>query len=180
MGGIVSFQVTEEYQVRLGSNIIKNCKSILAFAGKPFFTLKRHEDGYLGIYFDIHDSQGNKIAVVKRNELYFTKETDTDLFTANATKDLYEVKERSSGRVIFSIKKRSLATPNELDICFATYLPNGWLFQATPEKMNLADSSFIECFIEDCETAIEIGPSMLKSPRMESPLAFFREFVTRH
>ena len=42
------------------------------YKGQTLFTLKRHENGELGIYFELHDANGTHIASVKRNQIYTT------------------------------------------------------------------------------------------------------------
>ena len=107
----------------------------MAFKGESLFTLKRHDDTrYLGIYFDIYDAQGQKIAGVKRNEVYFGDKTT---YQIDGTSTRYVFSERSSGKIIYDIKRYEAAHPAELDVSVSLYTPTGFLFEANPDFTNL-------------------------------------------
>ena len=57
--------------MKLGGNIYINTPNLVAYRGEPLFTLRRHDEtGYLGIDFDIYNAQGEKVAAVRRSEIY--------------------------------------------------------------------------------------------------------------
>ena len=149
------WSVEKEFKVKLGGNFYVDTPVLVAFKGESLFTLKRHdENGYLGIYFEILDKFGAKIASVKRNEIYFG---DKSAYQIDGSANRYVLSERESGRVICDIKRREDAHPSELDVSVRLYLPNGFLFDATPEQTNLPGRNIIRgCTITNCAVGIGI------------------------
>ncbi len=128
------WEVTKTFKVKLGGNFYINVGTLVAFKGKPLFTLKRHdESGELGINFEIYDAKGKHVATVKRNQIYVGNKED---FEISGSADTYVLKEKTSGRVLCEIKKRGDAE-TELDVSVHLYTPSGFLFDATPERTNL-------------------------------------------
>ena len=129
------WEIEDKFKVRIGGNTYIDTPNIIVYKGQSLFALKRHsENGYLGIYFEIYDANGKHVASVKRNEIYFG---DKNAYTIEGSMDRYILTERSSGRVVCDIKRRTAAHPAELDVSAQLYTPNGFLFNATPEKTNL-------------------------------------------
>ena len=153
----MSFQVTDRFHVRLGGNTFIDTPNLVMYDGTPIFQLRRHEDGYLGIDFDIYGPDGTKIAAVRRNQLYFTKDVDRGSFAESGTVDTYEVREVATGRVLCSIKKRKAAGPAELDVAVETYLPNGQLLKASPTEMQMGGITMVGNTFERCWAAIAVG-----------------------
>jgi hypothetical protein len=147
------WEVAEHFSVRLGGNTYIDCKNLIVVRGQTLFTLKRHENGYLGIYFDIYDKNGNRVAAVKRNEIYLGNKQD---YTIEGTANRYVVTHRATGRVICDIRKREDAEPAELDISVQLYTPAGFLLDATPEQTNLPGFTVRDCVMRECGTGIEI------------------------
>ena len=129
------WEIENHFKVRLGGNNYIDVPILVAYQGESLFTFKRHDEtGYLGVYFEIHDSTGKHIASVKRNEIYYG---DKESFQIEGSLDRYIFSERASGKVICDIKKREAAHPAELDVSVQLYTPSGFLFNATPEQTNL-------------------------------------------
>ena len=150
------WEVEENFIVRLGGNTYINVPTLVAFKGESLFTLKRHdENGYLGIYFDIYDSKGKKIAVVRRNEIY---SGDKSAYQIDGASDRYLFSEKATGRVICDIKRYEAAHPAELDVSVHLYTPTGFLFDATPEQTNLPRFNVLRGnTFENCQTGIALS-----------------------
>lgn len=140
----MAFQVTDKFRVRLGGNTYIDVGTLVAYRGQRLFDLKRHEDGYLGIYFDLYDAQGVKIATVKRNELYFTRAADRERYEEFGSSDSYLLRDKSTGIPLVEIRKRGAAQPNELEVSVRLYTPDGTLFDATPTSTNLGGVTLID------------------------------------
>lgn len=149
------WEVEDRFVVRLGSNTYINCGSLVSFRGAPLFTLKRHDDGYLGIYFDIYNPEGHKIATVKRNEIYYGGK-DKDRYRIDASLNRITFTDTKTDTVICDIKKREDARPAELDVSVRLYTPTGFLFDATPDQTNLGGTSIRNSSFTDCGIGIAI------------------------
>jgi hypothetical protein len=148
------WEVAQNYRVRLGGNTYINCRQLVSFQGKPLFNLRRHEDGYLGIDFDIYDAQGNRVAAVKRNEIYLGNKQD---YAIEGIANRYTITHRKTGRLICDIRKREDADPAELDVSVHLYTHSGFLFDATPDQTNLGGNTVTGCVFENLGTGIAIG-----------------------
>jgi hypothetical protein len=148
------WEVEDRFRVRLGGNNYINCRNLITFRGEPLFTLRRHDDGYLGIDFEIYDQNGTRVATIRRNEVYFG---DSEAYQIEGSMNRYILTERASGRMICDIKKREEAHPAELDVSVHLYTPSGFLFDATPEETNLGGMVIMrDCTHADCGTGIAI------------------------
>ncbi len=150
------WEVAERFTVKLGGSTYINCKTLVTFRGEPLFNLRRHDDGYLGIDFDIYNTEGRKIATVRRNEIYYDGK-DKDRFHIDGSENRYVLTDTKTGRTICDIRKRQAAEPAELDVSVHLYTPSGFLFDATPDRTNLpGGNAFINCTFADCGTGIAI------------------------
>ncbi|MEO6315949.1 MAG: hypothetical protein ABIU63_16855 [Chitinophagaceae bacterium] len=123
------------YSIRLGGNFYENVVNLLVYRGQLIFTITRAENsGSLGIDFDIYDNAGSKIAVVKNSRIYSGNNKD---FAIVVDADRWSLSEKNNGRLICDIRKRSLVSTAELEVNVKLYMPNGYLFEATPEGTNL-------------------------------------------
>jgi hypothetical protein len=148
------FQVEDRFKLRLGGNTYINCKTLVEYKGESLFTLKRHdENDYLGIYFDIYNANGERIAAVKRNEIYYG---DKEAFEIDGSLNRYVFTEKATGQVICDIRKREDAHPAELDVSVHLYTPSGFLFDATPEQTNLGGMVLRGNTVSDCGTGIVV------------------------
>jgi hypothetical protein len=147
------WRVAEHYRVRLGGNTYIDCRDLIVFRGGSLFNLRRHDDGYLGIDFDIYDQNGAKVATVRRNEVYMGNAEDYEI---QGTMNRYTVTERGTGRVICDIRKREDADPDELAVTVHLYTPSGFLFDSTPDETNLGGLKLKNNVFRGSNTAIEI------------------------
>jgi hypothetical protein len=70
----------KEFSIRLGGNTFINIGKLMTFNGESLFDIRRHEDsGEVGIDFDVYDKSGEKLAAVKRNNVYFGDKARFDL-----------------------------------------------------------------------------------------------------
>jgi hypothetical protein len=152
----MSFQVEDHYHVIIGSNTFIDNEHLITYKGEPLLTLKRHENGYLGIYLDLYNKNGQKIASVKRNELYFDKKTDKTSYEQTGSASRYTLTDKRTGETVIDIKKREEAKPAELEISINLYTPDGFLIQATPTSTNLGGNKIINCTFQGNFTAIAI------------------------
>ena len=149
------WEVEDHFKVRIGGNTYIDTPDIVVYKGQSLFTLKRHaENDYLGIYFEIYDAAGKHIASVKRNEIYYG---DKDAYVIDGSMNRYVFSERASGRVICDIKKREDAHPAELHVSVQLYMPDGFLFNATPDDTNLGGITARGNTFANCGAAIAIG-----------------------
>lgn len=145
----------DNFTVVIGGNKYINVPNILVYKGVPVFKITRAErTDLLGIDFEIHDSQGNKIATVKNGRIY---EGDNERYKVDIQADQYELTDNATGIVICDIRKRSLAEGSELDVNVHLYMRDGFLFEATPESTNVAGVKLIGNTIRNCANGIVIG-----------------------
>lgn len=81
------------------------------------------------IDFDVYDQQGDKVATVRRNEVYMGNKAD---YTINGTMNRYTVTENATGTVICDIRKRADAEPAELEV--SVRLTRRPAFYSTPHQ----------------------------------------------
>lgn len=133
------WEIADHYRVRLGGDIYIDTGTLVEAHGKPLLTLKRNDSGYLGIYFDIFNAKGEKLASVQRNEIYPAK-SKADEFRFEGDADRVAFIEKATGRVLCEIRKREAAGGHELDVSARLYTSKGVLFDAAPTGTNLGGS----------------------------------------
>ena len=144
----------DNFKVKIGGNYYKNTPNIISYKGENLFTITRAESTeLLGIDFDIYNSKGKKIAVVKQGRIY---SGDKELYEIIVSKEEYIFREKVSGRIICDIKKRTLAGNAELDVNVSLYTKDGFLINATPDKTNVGTNSISGLTFENCGGAILI------------------------
>jgi hypothetical protein len=151
-----------QFAVRLGGNTFINVQTLITFRDEPLFTLYRKDDGYLAIDFAIYDQSGQKIASVKKSNIYvIAPHAKTHSLIGNAIRsaDRIALVEKASGAVLAEIRKREAAAPVELAVSVRTYLPNGVLLDAGPNSINLAGGMLRNNTIMGCRVGIAIGDS---------------------
>lgn len=149
------WKVPKHFSVRIGGITYIDVANLVAYKGEPLFTLKRHDDnGYLGIYCDIYDAQGKRVAAVRRNEIYFG---DKEAYKIDGTATRYILSDRATGRVICDIAHGFDAAPWELAVAVHLYTPSGFLFDATPDGTNLPGNiSIRNSVIQNCTFGIVV------------------------
>ncbi len=132
------WQVEDKFRVIIGGNTYINVPNIVVYKETPLFTMKRSEsDGSLEIDLEIFDEKGARIATVRRGMIV---QGNQDAYEIKEEADRYSVMEKATGQVICDIRKRAQAENTELEVSVKLYTPDGFLFEATPEHTNLAQS----------------------------------------
>jgi hypothetical protein len=150
------WEVEDRFKVKIGGITFINVPNLVDYKGESLFTLKRHEDGYLGIYFDIYNPKGYKIATVKRNEIYYGGK-EKDRYKIDGSANRWVFSERATGIVICDLRKREDAHPAEIEVAVLhLYTPAGKVFEATPDQTNLGNNMMTGVTIEDCGVGIGI------------------------
>jgi hypothetical protein len=119
-----------EFSVKLGGNTFINCPVIMAYKGAPLFSVYRDENGYLAIDFEVFDAEHQKIASVKKNNIYRHHERVHE-YALDGTADTLLLVDEITKEVVVDIRKR-LAATTELDVHLRTYLPDGRFLDASP------------------------------------------------
>lgn len=118
------------------------------------FTVRRSEDGLLGIDFDIFDKQGKRVATIRKGVIVQGNQSE---YTITTGMDRYTLTENKTGTIICDIKKRSQATQAEIEVSVKLYTPDGFLFDATPTGTNLPGIKMSGNIISNCGAGIVIG-----------------------
>jgi hypothetical protein len=146
--------IENHFRVILGGNTYIDVPRLVVYKGKALFTLKRHENGELGIDFELHDANGTHVASVKHNQIYSTagqKET----YSLEGSADAYVLREKTTGQAVCEIRRRPV-TPIELEVSVRLYTPDGFLFDATPASTNLGGIRLMGNTIVGCANGITI------------------------
>jgi hypothetical protein len=125
----------KEFSVKLGGNTYINVPVLIAYKGTALFTISRSEDGQLGIDFEIYGPDRRKIATIKKNNIYLDRGQKTE-YEFEGTAESIALIEKAGGKRVVEIKKRPTAA-EELDVSLSTYLPDGQLLTADPDKTSL-------------------------------------------
>jgi hypothetical protein len=146
--------VAEHFKVRLGGNWYIDCGTLVVYKGSPLFNLRRRDgDDQLGIDFDVYDSAGAKVATIRNSNVVDGDATNYEIVHEAGAK---RVIERSTGRVMAEVIKKGVDGA-ELDVRVNLYLPNGTLFEATPDRTNLGGIVFKDNTFKGGAAAISIG-----------------------
>ncbi|HWR13212.1 MAG TPA: hypothetical protein VN577_00175 [Terriglobales bacterium] len=143
----------KQFTIRLGGNTFIDTPTIIAYQNRPLINVFRQEDGYLAVDLDIHDSTGQRIASVRKNNLYGQ---DKDLYEVKGTADSFTLTDKDSGITILDIRKR-LEAEAEIDISLRTYLPNGELLDLGPKGSNIRSNLFSGNIFKACKIGMNIG-----------------------
>lgn len=148
--------IPDHFKVKFGGNYYIDTPVLVAHGSLPFVTVKRHDDnGYLGVYFDIFDASGTKLAAIRRNEIYPAARAEID-YKIDGSLDRMVLSERATGAVLCDIRKRDAAGNYDLDVSVRLYMPTGFLFDATPEQTNFGTVQFKGNTIKGCGVGIRI------------------------
>ncbi|TAK97114.1 hypothetical protein EPO05_00085 [Patescibacteria group bacterium] len=148
------WQIENEFKVIIGGNTYINTPNILVYKGTSLFTIRRSDDGLLGIDFDVYDKQGKRAATIKKGVIVQGNQSE---YTITTGMDRYTLTENKTGAVICDIKKRSQAVNAELEVSVKLYTPDGFLFDATPTKTNIGGMQMTGCVMSNCGAGIVIG-----------------------
>jgi len=151
---LLHWKVEENFKVKIGNNIFINTPNIVMYGEEPLFKIYRStSDGLLGIDFDIYDERGIKVATIRKGMIVDGNEDDF-IFVRNF--DHYTIIEKTSKRIICDLKKREMAGEVELELNLKTYTKKGFLFEATPEGMNIESNFLSGNIIKDGQVGIFI------------------------
>jgi hypothetical protein len=146
----------KEFSVKLGGNTYINVSVLIAFKGTPLFTIYRSEDdGQVAIDFELYDANRQKIASIRKNNIYLDPGNKAE-YLLDGTADVIALIEKSSGKRVVEIKKRQAAT-EELDVSLSTYLPDGQLLTADPDKTSLQRMELAGNMIKGAKVGIAIN-----------------------
>lgn len=149
------WEIAENYVVKLGGNIFVNCGQLIAYDDEPLFTVKRREnDLRLGIDFDVFDEGGNRVATVRNGNVV---DGDRNAYEMHHGADTHRITDKASGRVICQIDKSPDQPSVELAVSVKMYLPDGFLLEAYPDRLNIGTSMMIDNFMRNCRVGIAIG-----------------------
>jgi hypothetical protein len=146
--------VDKKFKVILGGITFIDTPNLVTYKNIPLFKIERREsDGLLGISFDIYDHKGTRIATIRENRIVQGYE-ENYIFIREANR--YAVIEKKTGDVICNILKRADAAPAELNVSVRLFTPDGFLFDATPERTNIAGATIRNVTIEKARIGIKI------------------------
>ena len=147
------WKIENEFSIKLGGNTYINTPNLVVYKGEPLFEIRRSEsDGILGIDFDVFDSEGNRVATVRKG---IVVQGDSDNYIIESSHEEYTVTERSSGRLLTSVKRRGVDGA-ELEVSVQLYTPDGFLLDATPTQTNIGGNVIKGCIFKDCGAGIAI------------------------
>jgi hypothetical protein len=148
----IMWDLEKEFRVKLGGNYYINCGSLISVNGQPLFTVKRRDDGVLGIDFDIYDKDRTKIATIRGGTIVAANGGD---YVFRIGVDHYRI-EDAAGKMICDIKRKGKAQNAELEVAVDLFTPSGFHLIATPESTNIGGATMIGNTFKDCGTAINI------------------------
>ena len=148
------WQVENKFKVIIGGNTYIDTPNIVVYKGVSLFTIKRSEDGLLGIDFDLYDKQGKRAATVRKNIIVQGNESE---YTITTGMDRYTLTKNKTGEIICDIKKRTQATQSEIEVSVKLYTPDGFLFDATPTRTNTPGIKMSGNIFSNCGAGIAIG-----------------------
>jgi len=158
--------VEDHFRVKLGGVTYIDVGTLILLAypdgqTKSLFDLKRSDSNGLEIYFDIFDEHGERVAAVRRNQIYYG---DKDKYESTESMDRYIMTEKSTGRTICDIKKRAEALPDELEVSFHLYTPDGVLLDATPTSTTIPGATLLGGTMTNCGVGIRIDVQRKQPP----------------
>jgi hypothetical protein len=145
----------KEFSIKLGGQTFINVPILIQFNGESLFTVRRHEEtGEIGIDCDVFDEAGDKIASIRRNNMY---PGDQNAFVVDRGEDHITLTDKITGMMLAQVRKNSAALPLELDVSVRTYLPDGRLLDAGPDSCTLGGLFFKGNKLVHCPVGIAIN-----------------------
>jgi hypothetical protein len=159
-----------DFIVKIGGATFANVATILMFGKIPIFRLYRQDDGYLGIDFEIYGSEGERIATIRRNNVYWG---DRERFSIEGGPDetvLYAKTPNSRIKTpILDIRKRAASAPAELEIVsLITALPDKRILRAGLDYFDLPGLSLQHVTIQNWDTGVFIPPLPWWTPSVDN------------
>ena len=144
----------KEFVIRLGGNTYIDVPILIAFKGIPIFGVVRQDDGYLAMDFEVFSSTGERIAAVKRNNIYIA---DRDKYRLDGDADRLRLIEKGTEpKTLVDITKGAAAEPVEIKVSVRSFLPNGQLMDLGPNESNLGGIKLVNNIIQRCSVGIAI------------------------
>jgi hypothetical protein len=146
-----TWPVDEAFELRLGGNLFSECPVPYQYAGWPLLTLGRLPDGTLGVDLDLHDAAGGLLARVRSNRLIGR---EAARFVTTRTEDRWALLERGTGDVLCALRRLDA---DKLEGAFKLRAPDGSLWEATADKMDLRPMVIKENVFRKCKVGVVIG-----------------------
>jgi hypothetical protein len=149
------WNVDRNCKVKLGGNYYINVERLVDYKGSSLFTVRRRDsDGLLGIDFDVYDAKGQKAATVRHGNVVAG---DAQNYDISHDPHHYTVKEKSSGRTICDIRRQDAAEDADIEVAVDLFTPEGFHFQASPDKTNIGGIQMSGNIIDTCQVGIKIA-----------------------
>jgi len=139
-------------ELNIGSNIIRNTSGVLRVQGKDQVFLEIGEDGQLLLTMDIHDSNRNHVAKLRRNAWVFNNKEQFEVTTSPKS---LQLKDKESGAVVVEVKvldKGNIEIP-----CGEFYTHIGNLLEITPQYWRIGGLTMSNNIFDGCGGTVEIG-----------------------
>lgn len=146
-----TWPVNADFELKLGGNLFSECPVPVQYAGWPLLTLGRLPDGTLGIDLDLHDASGELLARVRSNRLIGR---DAARFATTRTEDRWTLVDRGTGAALCEFRRLEAG---KLEASFRLRAPDGSLWEATADKMDLRPMVLKENVFRKCKVGIAIG-----------------------
>jgi hypothetical protein len=146
-----TWPVNEDFELKMGGSVFSECPVPIQYAGWPLMTLGRLPDGTLGIDLDLHDASGELLARVRGNRLIGR---DAARFVTARTEDRWALIERGSGAKLCEFRRLDAG---RLEAAFKLRAPDGSLWEATPDQMDLRPMIVKQGDFRKCKVGISIG-----------------------
>ena len=63
------WEIDRHFRVKVAGCYSTNCDRLISYDKEPLLTLKRQEDGYLEVDFDVFDKQGKQVAAIRQGQV---------------------------------------------------------------------------------------------------------------
>ncbi len=150
------WRIEENFRVKVGGNTFVNARNLILYKDECLFTIKRTEDGFIGIDFDVFDEKGERLATIRRGNVV---QGNTDDYIINHPLDRYFVVEKATGKTICDVRRRSKSPDAELEVSVRLYTRDGFLIDVSPNGTNLKGVHFSGNTFNNVETGIAINSS---------------------
>ena len=150
------WEILKNFKIKLGGNYFINCESLISYDNQPVFRRieRRDTDGKLGLDFDVYDDKGQKIATIRRGNVV---QGNTSAYEIKHLANCDKVIEKSTERIIVEINKQ--VPDADIAVSVHMYLPNGFLLEATPDRINVGTLTMKGSTVSNCKIGIAIGRS---------------------
>lgn len=145
-----AFPVDDGFEVRLGGNTFIDVVVPVEIGGWPLVKLYRLVDGLLAVDLDLHGADGDVLARVRASRL---SGPEAHRFLARRSDERWTLTERATGAVLCDLRKAG----NRVDVGLSLRAPNGTLWEATPEALDLRPLNFRHNVFKKCRVGIAVS-----------------------